>query len=420
MTPFVKIACEIWDNIITDSNLLWNIHGRSLSYESIPYSGVIPKDKGDFYEEERLLEHGVTIVSPILSSLKKNIQDLQLHLLPKTILGASNMSISLYYTGPKLRIGPWATYSFHINTPEISRSFIQKLSEIAEQDGTGSGAPYNLNLAKNKIICFANQPQNLRSLFELCQEDLHIYSHTGIIEKPTPLDIPLYNSICLPDTMWSDLWDALNKARAMGIKQGNVTFFPYGKSIQAEVLMITLTPSLRKKVGEPNTNSFKPTPEMNALLQNIKEATLSLYDNVRTHAPILKSLDKWSLNVPVKTRRFLYGADSFSWGPKAQSLSLMRDGPFASPNPVLNCNESRFKYTLEKALGALSSLPYTNPTYAWKNENTGEIIPGNTLNEALQLSVALAAGNKPSFVPGSHIKARDFPRGGWEKVTQFP
>jgi hypothetical protein len=419
-SPFVTTACTLWEDIIAQHVQIFPLENEYISYSTTPSKGAHPTDAGDTYAQNRVLtHHGVTAQTHI-TLLKQKLEALQMHLLPMTILGADSMTLELYHEGPKLSMGPWAHYGFHVHDSANSRGFVKRLCEIAQQDGTQHGSIIPLNFGGDQDTCRANSRQNAKDLFDLCQEDIHIYSLTGHTDTPKSITLPDHGPIALPAAVWSALWASVKAARAAGIQAASVDIFPHSQGIDVEASILQLSPAAIKKLGNPKNPTSVTSPQHAILMDAVKKAVMDIHAHARAIAPILTTLDAWTTSPNIAQYVSTESPDHFFWGGKTASFQMMQGGGiWGDRYPIFRMREPQFQYAFERALGMLSTLPAT-ATQGWLNFEKGTLVPGDTLQDALLLSAALASGQKPQYVPGAHLTKKDLPNTTWHEAKKFP
>lgn len=427
-TPFVATALAIWDSLVNQAHTLMGIHAEAIKLR-IDAQGAHLDNQGDVYARQRHIQAGGQASANALAAIEQAAVDLRAHLRPMTILGAEQMVVNLYPHLTCIAFGPWGHHAFiHVSQSGI-RATMQQVWSIAEQDGTGPGSPIALNIDRGRSRVFANDPQHAKAIFTALGEDVLAYVPTGRTEARMPgFTLPHSHPHVLPDALWNDLWSALGDARKAGLITGHVDMVRAQGAHRATMGYVELTPKVAKKLGDPNTPGFVWDAGRQTIVDRMKNAVTALHAACRAAAPVLTALDGWAID-PTPVGSVYATLDWFHWSRTAQKFELLGSAggeQWQTPHPVFSCNEVRFRYTLERALGALSTIT-TVPTRAWTRPYAhfgGGVVPGDSLAEAGLLAAALASGNKPGFVPGAPVKPADFitprdPQDVWVEVERF-
>lgn len=430
-SPFVQHALNLWDAIMADSRTIPedpSVGLGSITYTATP-QGVTHDNMGSFYHEQRTVAFGGAPTIAALGRIKANLSALQAHFQPYPLLGADRLDCALYRDTPRLRLGPWAKFAFHLDSEAAMSSFVASAAALAEADGTGTGQQVRLNHNRASTIpVVANDRHNAYAMFALCVENLHIFRFTDTTDSHGGLTVPVCQPCALPDALWTNLWEAVQDARATGVRWGMVNLWPQPGGVVADFAATDLSKKLQKAIGVTaiaHQDLHRQTPQVQtaytALLapkmEAVAAAVLALHAESRARAPILSALDSWCIPVDIPSLPHYYAQDSFKWGPKSHSLKLLGNGSiWGDSHPVQTCNEVRFRYVFERALGVLATFTKM-PTRAWLAPN-GALLPGDTVDEAALLSVALASGNKPGFVPGAPLRAKDVSSAPWTLVQR--
>lgn len=420
-SPFVQHALDLWHTVQTEVDTLPKDPsiGVGAVVIKVEQSGVTFDDKGSMFKAQRMEAFAGPSVAAAFQRIFTALHQLQHHLAPYPLLGAQTMTCTLYYDGPKLSFGPWAKYAFHIHGSITTSDFLAQAVALAEADGTGPGhvVPLNHNRAQTHTAR-ANVDQHAYALFALCGENLHIFRTTSTTATPDRVTIPVCTPCPLPDHVWTTLWDAVQTARSAGVRWGRVEMWPQAHQLVTQSHTAERSKTLDKAIATFTSPPHHKTQDqaiatvVGPKMQAVEQAVLDLVREARQRAPILGALDTWCITNPMAVMASYAAGDAFTWGPKSCSLKLMAGGSIWGDNhPVNSSNEARFRYGFERALGVLATLP-GHPTHAWIAPNEA-LLPGDTVQDAALLSVALASGNKPGYVPGATIKAKDLGGAPW-------
>lgn len=427
-TPFVQNALDIWDRLVAQAQTLMGLYAEAITLR-VDGQGAHLDNQGDVYARQRHVQAGGQASANALAAIQQAAVDLRAHLRPMTILQADHLIVNLYPHTTRIAFGPWAQAAFLGAPPAQTRATLAQVWSIAEQDGTGPGTPIHLNMAMRGAVVHANNPRHAKAIFAALGEDILSYVPTGRVEpRMAGFTLPHSQPFALPDALWDELWKAMADTRAAGIVEGRITMERARNAHRAVLDYAEVPPQVAKKIGHPRNPGFAWDAHRQAILTRMENAVTALHAACRAAAPVLTALDGWSVD-PSPAGHTSGALDAFQWSRKAQKFELLGSaggGQWKGPHPVQACNEARFRYTLERALGTLAAIP-TIPTRAWTRPYChfgSGVVPGDTLAQAGLVAAALASGNKPGFVPGAPVAPADFitprdPQDVWVEVERF-